>query len=76
MPYRFDTDVTNPQKTAITADYALATGWTQASGLTKAQWLARAVDRHIRAVVRDYRLALSRQSAEVDAIADLANLEE
>lgn len=76
MPYRFDTDVTNPQKTAVTQDFAAATGWANASGLTRAQWLDRQADNYVRNVVKAYRLRATVEAAHVAAGADMVNLEE
>lgn len=88
MPYRFAASVTNPQKNAITQDFAAATGWqanipdpqnpgqTIPNPVTKAKWLDARIDAHVRAVVRDYRLAVARAAAEAGALVDMTGLEE
>lgn len=88
MPYRFSATVTTPNKNAITQDFAAATGWqatvpdpanpgqTLPNPLTRAKWLDARIDSHVRAVVRDYRLAVARATAEAGALADMTGLEE
>lgn len=88
MPYRFAASVTNPQKTNITQDFAAATGWqanvpdpqnpgqTMPNPITRAKWLDNKIDAYVRATVRDYRLAVARQTADATATTDMTGLEE
>lgn len=88
MPYRFAASVTTPNKNQITQDFAAATGWTATipdpnnpgqtipNPITRAKWLDNRVDAHVRAVVRDYRLAVARAAAEAAALLDMVGLEE
>lgn len=88
MPYRFSATVTAGQKSGITQDFAAATGWqadvpdpanpgeTIPNPITRAKWLDARIDAHVRAVVRDYRLAVARATADQTATIDMQGLEE
>lgn len=88
MPYRFAATLSAPQKTAITQDFATATGWkatvpdplnpgqTIPNPVTRGKWLDNRIDGYLKSVVREHRLSVARAAAETAALADMTGLEE